>query len=355
MKRINFVIGNYGNFNMGDETILKGLILELSNNEGEVSAVIPTRNPGFETKYHPELEGMISSFHVYDIRTLIKNLHRSEEVIIGGGGIWSGYTGRLAKVVPIFAILSKIALKKVTFRKVGIYKTASNLERFFVNLAAIVSDSITVRDTESYDSLWGGVKKKARITDDYGVLYLKYLDKNLDKYEHLLDGWPLYSKIREMTSSRFVVGLSIKPTKNLSLNDHILKAISAFINHVNTEYPEEVLWLLFPFAETNSSIENDRTMFEALKERVKINTNMILVEQTNPILWYLLIKHSVDFFVGMRYHSIVFSWVAGKPFFGIAYENKNINLFRQLGHKEWATIREITPSSLLSSFENNFR
>ncbi|WP_167773964.1 polysaccharide pyruvyl transferase family protein [Thermococcus sp. MV11] len=355
MGEVNFVIGNYGNFNIGDETILKGLVLELSSNGEDISVVIPTRNPGFEAKYHSELEGTVSSFYVYDIRALLENLCHSDKVIIGGGGIWSGYTGRLAKMIPIFAILSKISLKRVTFRGVGIYKTASGPERFFVNLAAMLSDGITVRDTESYDALWERVKRKAGLVDDYAVLYLRYLDRNLARYEHLLEEWPLYSQILEMASSKFVVGLSIKPTKDPSLNNHVLKVVTTFIDHVNSEYRGDVLWLLFPFAETESRIEDDRTVLDTIRERLRVRTNVLLVEQANPILWYFLIKHNVNFFVGMRYHSIVFSWIARKPFFGIAYENKNINLFNQLGHKEWDTIDGITPSRLISSFENHFR
>ena len=54
-KKTFLIVGNYGNDNIGDETILKGLVLDLVRQHGrQINVLVFTRNPSFIATYHPE-------------------------------------------------------------------------------------------------------------------------------------------------------------------------------------------------------------------------------------------------------------------------------------------------------------
>src|SRR5215475_7747091 len=51
--RTHLMLGNYGNFNIGDEMLLRAIIKDVQKRYGEnILFQIPTRNPGFVNVYH---------------------------------------------------------------------------------------------------------------------------------------------------------------------------------------------------------------------------------------------------------------------------------------------------------------
>ena len=150
------IIGNYGNFNLGDETLLKQIVENIRNEEDglhNMKFYVPTRNPEFVTMYHDDLRDSIFPVDMRDVFGVARILLRSNKILIGGGGIWSGFTGPIAHAIPILAIVSKLLGKKVEFISVGIYDTASFLDIFLVNLAFLIGDQSSVRDEESFKEI----------------------------------------------------------------------------------------------------------------------------------------------------------------------------------------------------------
>jgi polysaccharide pyruvyl transferase WcaK-like protein len=100
-------------------------------------------------------------------------------IVVGGGGIWSGDTGFFAHFVPFISILGKLFSKRVIYESIGLYSTASNTDRFFVNLSILFADMCSVRDNESYQMLWQiNRKRKATRTDDLSLPFIKSIDES---------------------------------------------------------------------------------------------------------------------------------------------------------------------------------
>jgi polysaccharide pyruvyl transferase WcaK-like protein len=150
-KYTTIVIGNYGNFNMADEILLKKIIEDVKNESGPVTLkfYIPTRNPDFVKVYHNELVDVIVPVPINDIFRCIRTLIVSDQVIIGGGGIWSGFTGPIAHLIPAVAVMGRILGKS------SIYFSWSIRHPFvcrqIVSKFRILDSS--VRDMESYLNL----------------------------------------------------------------------------------------------------------------------------------------------------------------------------------------------------------
>jgi len=350
-----FIIGNYGDFNVGDEMLLKQVIKEISSEyPGEYNFYVPVRDTGFVKTYHEELLGQVTPIYIKDFKAIFKALASSKIVVVGGGGIWSGDTGFFAHLVPFVSILSKLLLqKKVIYKSIGLYSTASSLDRFFVNLSIAFADICSVRDNESYQMLWHiNRKSKATKTEDLSLPLIKSLENksqdvllpNIIEYEQIL-------RLRDQ--GKLIIGISLKSMKDSDLNKKIVRAFSNALNMLNSEHKSDIHFLFFPFAKTPP--KTDEEFMQGIIDNLKYRDNVTIVSHTNPIAWYSAIKELTNLFIGMRYHSIIFSFMSGKPVLSIPYERKVIEFLKQQEHLDSPTIlpSEINESNIIDFIQNH--
>ncbi len=351
------LIGNYGSSNIGDETILKGVAEKIIDALGSNNVLIhvPTRNTGFVKKYHQELRKIIMPFYIYDFSSLLKVSKKCGTLVIGGGGIWSGYTGPLAKLIPVFALFAKAAGKKVIFKSFGLYDTAASSEKFLVNLSAYFADGCSVRDKESYENLWASVQKKATVVDDCAIHFLRKLESNpkiKETYLKMAEENSQYKRLGEYArSGKRIMGFSVKPLKNRRNTERVINAVSGCINLLDRKYKEKICFVFFPFAKTDSLIEDDVKMIKAIVNKAADKNSIIVLEHDNPIVYYFAIKHNVEKFIGMRYHSLIFSSIANTPFLAIPYENKVIEFLKNIGYNEFVELDRVTRGDLVKFIE----
>jgi polysaccharide pyruvyl transferase WcaK-like protein len=343
-----FVIGNYGNSNIGDETLLKQVIKEVSNSsQVRFSFYVPGRDMDFVRTYHQELIDQITPIYIKDFKKIISSLASCKIIVVGGGGIWSGDTGFFAHFVPFVSILGKLLLKKVIFKSIGLYSTASTLDRFFVNLSIAFSDMCSVRDNESYQMLWKTNRnKKAIRTDDLSLPFIKSIDEG---QATLFPNINEYEKVRLLKNQgKFIVGISLKSMKKDPLSDkRIVEEFSSALNKLTDRYKDKIHFLFFPFSKSASS--SDEEFMHSVINNLKYKEKATIVSHTNPIAWYRAIKELTDVFIGMRYHSIIFSFKAAKPFLSIPYERKVVEFLRDYNRKDCATVfpHEISESHIV--------
>jgi polysaccharide pyruvyl transferase WcaK-like protein len=331
-----FVIGNYGDFNIGDETLLKQVIKEISNSShARFKFYVPARDVGFVKTYHEELLGQITPIYIKNFKKILTSLASSKIIVVGGGGIWSGDTGFFAHFVPFISILGKLLIKKVIFKSIGLYSTASTLDRFFVNLSIVFADKCSVRDNESYQMLWQlNRNNKATRTDDLSLPFIKSIDEGQDT---LLPNIKEYEKVRLLKDQgKLIVGISLKPMKDSLINKKIVGEFSNALNTLSKRYEHGIHFLFFPFAKTPP--KTDEEFIQSVINNLRDKDDTTIVSHTNPIAWYRAIKELTDIFIGMRYHSIIFSFQAGKPVLSIPYERKVVEFLKQFNKTNCAAV-----------------
>jgi polysaccharide pyruvyl transferase WcaK-like protein len=335
------LVGNYGNFNIGDELLLKGAVQEIIHQFGsDCKFYVPTRNTEFIETYHKEQAELLVPVKVNSISSLLKAFTISDMIVIGGGGIWSGYTGLFAHLIPFVGVLGKIARKQLHFKSIGLYSTASKFDRWFVNLSISIADSCTVRDEESFEQLWRSNRKKTKQVDDLSISYLKNCDENIRVPEH-----DAIEALRRQ--GKMLVGVSIKPTYDHEINLKVIKEFSNAFSLLNSKYGPDLQFLLFPFAKTDSNIENDAAFIQDLIRTLPQKDNITVVSHTNPVAWYNTLRKFVDIFIGMRFHSIIFAYESNKPLLCIAYENKITQFLKNKVNN--TTIVETVPAEVTSA------
>jgi polysaccharide pyruvyl transferase WcaK-like protein/O-antigen/teichoic acid export membrane protein len=358
-KKIHcLMLGNYGNFNIGDEMLLRAAMRDIirnnSSNKNSVSFQIPTRNPSFVTTYHKTDSHCMIPLPINKPLKLLKAFSDSNVIVVGGGGIWSGYTGPLAHFIPVITIAGKLMNKKVQFNAIGLYSTASSIDKILVNLAILLSDSSSVRDKESFQLLWklNRWKKKATLVDDLALQYLRQVssDEILELERQAIQSgaektsFLLSSQKNE--KKKILIGISVKPVNKDEINEKIINAFSTAINILNLKYPDKLLFVFFPFAKTNSVIESDEKLTNVIRGRLSRvdNNSTIVFEHSDPLLWYIAIKKHIDIFVGMRFHSIIFASQAVKPVVCIPYERKITEFLK--GKQKDPNISVVLPEDL---------
>ncbi len=322
-----FVIGNYGDFNIGDETLLKQVIREVSaSSQAQFHFYVPVRDIRFVQTYHKELMDQITPIYVKDFKQILSSLASCNMIVVGGGGIWSGDTGFFAHFVPFVSILGKFFSKRVVYKSVGLYSTASSLDRFFVNLSILFADMCSVRDNESYQMLWQiNRKRKATRTHDLSLPLIESINEGQSMpLPSILE----YEKVRLLKDQgKLIVGISIKPMKHPLLNKKIVGEFSNALNTLNDKYKQGLHFLFFPFAKTPPI--TDEEFIQTVINNLSHKDNVTVVSHTNPIAWYRAINELTDIFIGMRYHSVIFSFKAGKPVLSIPYERKVVEFLEE--------------------------
>jgi polysaccharide pyruvyl transferase WcaK-like protein len=347
------IIGNYGNFNLGDEILLKQIIDIVKNEERGLrnkKFYVPTRNPEFVKMYHDELADIIHPVAIRNRFDSVRVLLKSDHILIGGGGIWSRFTGPIAHLIPIIAITSKILGKRVEFISVGIYNTASFLDRLLVNLAFLVADPSSVRDEESYSNLWMISRKKTTVVDDLSIPYLKKhgTRENAARYVASVPEYKLL--INNKKRGRLTVGISLKPLKDKDRTLRLVNEFSEAINSLNERHRDLLYFVFFPFAKTRSSFENDPMLYDIILNKLKIKDNFIQISHCHPLAWFFAIGEFVDVFIGMRYHSIIFAFGANKPVLCVPYERKIIQYLQSRPEDQESTrVSIVDPNTLTRS------
>ena len=273
-----------------------------------------------------KLHKNIIPINIQNKKELLKKLFDLDLIIIGGGGIFSLYTGKNAKLIPLFGIFAKLIGKKVIYYGVGIYKTASFIEKSLLNVSLLISDLICVRDKASMDTL--------KLISRY-----KEVNQCLDLVSYLD-----LSNIKKKSTKKINVGLAVKYTKNKDTNQALTKIIGDLINNS----PKNWTFNFFIFCQDTVWYENDYLIFKYIKKHVIKKINHIKHENLDLFLSKF---RSQNYIITMRFHSLLLANLFVIPQTHIAYEEKcksyaksnNINFYNV------NKIHKINPSNLINT------
>jgi polysaccharide pyruvyl transferase WcaK-like protein len=344
-----FLVGNYGNRNLGDETILWAILHYINNvHQRRVTFFVPSRHPEEAGRFLGQEREALRPFDVTDLRSILTHLWRSDLMLIGGGGIFSAYTGPLARAVPSLAILARMLGKRVAYFGLGFYDTTPRWLRLLVNLSFLAADLVVLRDRHSLALLWEPMRRSPRtLLGRDAVLYLEDVvnrpegfplptDAALDAVAARLRAWRV--------QGHPVVAVSLKPTRDRGVNERLLAEVAATLHDWEKGGAR---FALFPFAMTPAWYEDDAIFLTALAERAHLAPDSyVLVPHSHPFGWLKLLREGTDLMLAMRLHAQVFAHLARVPFYAIMYERKNEEFLHELGHGDRCRAEEVRAETL---------
>lgn len=310
------LVGGYGAGNLGDEAILCGLLSALPAAVTRLTVV--SHDPATTVADHAE--DPPAGVDLRAIRptpaTLSRQLLAVDAVVVGGGGIFSRYMGPYAAKLPAFALAALALGKPVHWTAIGVYDSTPKRVVPLLRAALVRSDSVTVRDPASLDTLtrWGvpGV----RLVDDPAT-WLSASER--DGRRILADAG--------VDPDRPVLAIAARRVADPDRSDRLFEAY----REVAETYGRHGWQLVYlPFCRHPSEpVERDQQVCVALAARC--GGQVLPVARASDLLDVVA---ACDALVATRLHAMLFAHVAETPFVAVAYATKVRSLLDALGHAD---------------------
>ncbi len=320
MKRI-LISGYFGFNNLGDEAILNSMLKMIKDTNPEAETIVLSNSPeSTKVKYNTE------SIYRYDIFKIISEMKRSDIFISGGGSLLQDVTS--LRSVPYYLGLIFIALifnMKTIFFAQGFGPVNNKFFRFLIKKVLNRVDYLSVRDQNSKAFLENiGIKdNEINIIDDpvFGL--------NPIKSEH--------EQSKKKNNELQNIGVSVRNWHSSQYLDPLVD----FLNKIGKK--NNISITIIPFHQ-GKDVKISKELQGMLEVDSKVRKYTDDLDQVNEFY------NTLDLFIGVRLHSLIFSTVNGIPLIGISYDPKTDSLIEELGYQEKITTDNITVDKLERSY-----
>jgi len=344
--------GYFGFGNVGDEAILATVIKELKDKH--VVPVVLSLNPERTAQLHNVdscREKMLSL-------RFWRNFLESRMLIFAGGGRYGKATIRR---MCMLALLAKALVKRVEFRAIGVYPYEWNGLPLIANSPKPFNDPLT----RALVRVAFGLADKASVRDDFSrrVLSLSGVIREIDLEEDLAfklgpsdleTSLSILAKHNVNIQHKPIVGINLR-TLHPSVRDNIVKVMASFLDWLIESHNAEVLFVPFGYGSIRGRFfDDDLIIAEELERSMKQSSKLKVLKEERKPQDILSIFRFFNLFIGMRFHSIIFSTMMKVPTIAIIYDTKTVE---HLKDKERScyfsiTINELTTDMLKNAAKN---
>jgi len=313
------ISGFFGFKNTGDEAILEAMLSGLKENDPKTSIKVMSAHPA-ETGKRYQVKAVS--------RLDLKALKDCDVFISGGGGLLQDATSFHSFYYYLgLILLAKLFRKKVFVFAQGMGPINFPLNAFLLKLVLRYVDLITLRDQTSFNYIKSLKIKNPRVVETADPTFLLTPQ----------DG----EKILELEGLK----PAGKPLVGISVRDNIGKKITVmaeFADWLTREQGCEVVFVPFEYPkDTRISNQIMRLMDED-------STLVFRVLRPREVLGVI---SKMQFFIGMRLHSLIFSAINLVPAAGIAYDPK-VSAFMEEVELPFMTLEQMDLKGLKNTFLN---
>lgn len=326
-KKRFIVCGYYGEFNLGDEAMLSGLICLLKNQNKNVGITVLSSNPKLTQRIH-----------------LVKAIHRGGNIInklqklfcyithdyfiLGGGDLLRDVEEKSLALSWLDSLqkANKLGCKTlvlgVSVGEIFREETKELMPRILNEV-----DFIGVRDFDSKLKLTNlGVTKQIGVISDLALECLA--DKT----------YTMFKKSDDIN-----IGISIRSLEHrgFSVNQNIFssieKEIILLIDYLVEKYNAKIHLLPLQAKQTcGGRIDvDDYATSKKIREKVQYSENCILYSGFRNVDDFTKIVTNLDLVIGMRLHSLVLSAGLGIPIIAISYDSKVTSFMKEINQPQY--------------------
>jgi len=320
------VHGYFGFGNVGDEAIVSVILRELRTVYKEI--VVLSVDP----KRTALLHNIISCREKITSLEFWRHFLGSRALMFAGGGRYGKHT---LKKMCMLAILAKILHKRVEFRAQGIYSyewsgapvIAHSPEPFndlltkaLMMIAFKLADRVTVRDKFSKNVLIiSGVSKKVSIEEDL-AFKLRPSNFSISLKVLALHGVD--------TSHKPIVGVNLR-TLSPEVRKRVVEAVSKILDWLIENCNAKAVFVPFGYGSIPERFfDNDFIVANELRNQLRNANKLKIIDIELKPQVILGMFRFFDIFIGMRFHSIIFSIITRIPTVSIVYDTKSLELLK---------------------------
>ena len=199
------------------------------------------------------------------------------------------------------------------------------------------------------------------VREDYTLATLKEIGVKANLVIRTTDAGFLFGSDKEFQLSDFIenaetlksktlVGITVRKWLNKEGQDNFERAIASFIQKI-TEKEKDIHFIFIP--QVTSTVHNDDDR-DVANRIVSLVANKQQVTNCTGTYDHYELKNlysRLDFLVGTRFHSVIFSLTSYVPALAIEYEYKTGGIMKDLGLSEWVIpIEKVTADNLHEKF-----
>lgn len=312
----SFIFGYFGWYNAGDDAIGIAILKELSKKYPNAEFTITAHDNYFVKKNDLNTVNTIE-FKLISILRAIKN---SDLFIISGGTHFQDqdeFKFRRLKLNLLFALIviyAKFFKKEPILLGHGVGPFFSRWSLFFVKLILNYSRLIIVRDEDSFN-----------IVNSLGFGFKCF--KGFDMAAGLFK--PDYY-VKENNCR--ILGISLLPfysiySKHPNYDKILINELSECIKKLLIE-DEELQIKLFAFR--TGKMHSDNQILDEISKKLDSSTRIIKVTYMGILSEFITELCECNAIIGMRYHSLLFSYFLKKPIIAIEYMGKCKSLAKEI-------------------------
>lgn len=150
-----------------------------------------------------------------------------------------------------------------------------------------------------------------------------------------------------------LVGVTVRRWLDPDGQDRYERAMAAVVDRIQARTGFRVI--LIPQVTSSYRDDDDRTVGRRVAAHCR-GEQPILLEQAGDHRQIKAAYNQLDFLIGTRFHSVIFSLTSGVPCIAIEYEHKSRGIMRELGLEHWVlAIGDVTEARLGSLFDKLVR
>ena len=322
MKKI-LLFGNYCTGNIGDQALLVYTLALLKKQEIHNSDIsILTNKQGVKMK---NLTTVSYSFDPVSLVRLLTAINKADVLLVGGGGMLDFSHDESMSIY----CLTPIAIAKLLGKKVSMIGVGCSLpdksRSFFKLLKPFISfllnriDVLIVRDLKSKTNLEELKIKKVKACVD---LSFNFTPMQRREKERLV-----VINLRRWFFSKNGNRISVSDREKNYFRQ-FLQTMSDLADYVTDRYGVRVVFAPFSFF---GEYDDDVIVCEQTRLLMKNKERATVLSTPLNSVDYLDLLSRASLSIGMRYHFLAFSAIAGTPILGIAYNQKVDALSKTLG------------------------
>lgn len=339
-----YIFGWYGSETTGDKAILKGIIDNLLDINPKTKFILGSYNKSFSEKTAREIDICnTTSIYSRDFKSTYNAITQSTIVMVGGGPLMEDFEMfNWLKVI----MLAKILKKKVIIYGCGVGPIYSAKTKQTVENILNLSDHVLLRDSESiaFSKTNFNLNKSLKQVPDPAI---DFVNRNKQPHKQgykktvglCIRNWPKIYHSNRLTNRQFNTAC-----------ENLYKELVLFLEFlVNNNF--NIRFISMNGVKEDDDLEVARGLIKKLSNRGKITvakSNLTPIETLEEI-------QNFDFFIGMRFHSVVFSLFTDIPTIGIDYTHsqngKIYSIMKQVNQDNYCiNISKLTGATLIEKF-----
>jgi len=320
------VSGYYGDKNAGDEAILAGMIRALRGVDPKATFTVISKKAAWTRAVHG-----VAAISRNDFRSTWRAIGRADMVISGGGSLLQDVTSTKSLLYYLGVItMAKLRGKPVTMYAQGVGPVTRPVSRAAVATVVNGVDLITVRDSESAETLrrLHVGRPPITVTAD-SALALGPSDPELGA-----------TLLRDagVDLDRPVIGVSVRSWTRGGKPWE--RALAKALDMLGRETGARIAFLPM-------QVPRDVQAARIVAGLMKTPAVVVQGDLTHTEIRAMVAR--CDLLIGMRYHALVFAAMNGVPLVGFSYDPKNDSFLRLIGETAAGTTDSLNAESVVSA------